>query len=554
MILPHINEIAAICAGHGITHAILSPGSRSAAISLAFDQHPEIETHMVTDERSAAFTAMGMAQIQKRPVALICTSGSASLNYAPAIAEAYYQEIPLLVITADRPPEWIDQYDGQTINQTNIYGKHVKASFDLPVDASYPDAKWHSNRLVNEAIISASQRVFGPVHLNVPIREPFYPTGNEKIKYEQETRLIKPIQTQRTPSQETLESLAHDWNNARSRWIIVGQHKKDELLTKQLSQLSDSAAIINEITGNQHQLQHNIQNQEAIFAPSRNGHIEAPELLITIGNSLISKSLKLYLRKNKPQNHWHIKDTDRINDSLQSLTKTISIEPHQFFEKLNPLIKKDIFSDVLKPSDDAFEKKKKTFFENCEFGEFMTVERVMKSLPTNVNLHLANSMSVRYANFVGGLKNDIEVFCNRGTSGIDGSNSTALGAAKASKKLNVLITGDLAFFYDRNAFWQQDLPKNLRIVILNNDGGGIFNMIAGPREQKNQEKLFLTPHGLRAEHLAKEFNLGYAACKHEAELMNALAHFYQDAGQPQIIEVFSDIERNTKVLEAFKAL
>ncbi|MEP2296196.1 thiamine pyrophosphate-binding protein, partial [Algoriphagus sp.] len=149
MILPQITDLVAICAKKGIENAILSPGSRCAPLTLTFARHPEIHSRTISDERSAAFIALGMAQQLDQPVALVCTSGSAALNYFPAVAEAFFQQIPLLILTADRPAEWIDQYDGQTIFQPEVYGKHVKGSFQLPDTASNPDQLWHSSRIVN---------------------------------------------------------------------------------------------------------------------------------------------------------------------------------------------------------------------------------------------------------------------------------------------------------------------------------------------------------------------------------------------------------------------
>ncbi|NVK82730.1 MAG: 2-succinyl-5-enolpyruvyl-6-hydroxy-3-cyclohexene-1-carboxylic-acid synthase, partial [Cytophagia bacterium] len=255
MILPHINEIAALCSAHGIKQAIVSPGSRSAAISLAFDNHPEIDVKVVADERSAAFIAIGMAQQIKKAVALICTSGSATYNYAPAVAEAYYQEIPLLIITADRPPEWIDQYDGQTIQQEGIFGRHVKESFNLPVDLSHKDAQWHSNRLVNQAIQKTEEFPKGPVHINVPIREPFYPSDGETYLFPA-TRKIEALKTEKTIAESSWNQLITTWNNCNYRLLVLGQMEPNSELTAILDNLTQktNTPIVNEITANQHGL------------------------------------------------------------------------------------------------------------------------------------------------------------------------------------------------------------------------------------------------------------------------------------------------------------
>lgn len=555
MILPHINEIASLCAAHGITQAVVSPGSRSASISLAFENHPEVDVKVIADERSAAFIAMGMAQQIGKPVALICTSGSAVYNYAPAVAEAYYQEIPLLVITADRPPEWIDQYDGQTIQQEGIFGNHIKASFSLPIDLSHHDAKWHSNRLVNQAILKTEEYPKGPVHINVPIREPFYPSEGDQYEY-QETRQIKTLPTHRTLSEESWNELIKEWDNSASQLLVVGQLEPDSELSESLSVLQKKSklTIINEITGNQHGLVNALSKQD-LFLQGQS-ELSTPELLITFGKSLISKNLKLFLRKNPPKYHWHIKEGDRLNDGLQHLTRSLDLSPIYFTDQLAKRLTvqgESKFNSDWKHADSTTESKSTEFLNSVEFGELKAVSSCLKSIPSNSQLHLANSMTIRYVNFIGIKDKCIEVFCNRGTSGIDGSNSTAVGAAIATKKPTTLITGDMAFLYDRNAFWHGYDLSNLRIIVLNNAGGGIFGMIKGPKSQSSYQKLFQTEQKQTAEFTAKEFGLSYSRAENDDQLKDGLNDFFKPSSTPKIIEIFSDPRKNEEIFSAYKA-
>lgn len=551
MILPHIQDLVAVCAAHGVKYAILSPGSRSAPISLAFNAHPDIDTKIIPDERSAAFVAMGMAQQFNEVVVLVCTSGSASLNYAPAIAEAFYQEIPIIVITADRPPEWVNQYDGQTIQQHGIYGKHAKAYFELPVSVEHSDALWHSNRIVNEAILKATEQVQGPVHINVPLREPFYPEANDSYNFSA-AKIIKRARVDHTISEEQKEELLKTWRNAKTRWIVVGQNTPSLELTEILKKLSGQAIIINEVTGNQHMLDKAVTNQDLLFQKGNWHKITPPDLLITLGNSLISKNLKLFLRSNHSKTHWHTKDTDRINDIGQQLSQVVEAKPEQVLGLF--IGESRGTDDALYALDKAVAQQKVKYLEDVEFGELKATDMVLKSSPDNCNIQIANSMAVRYANFIGIKGKGKRIDCNRGTSGIDGSNSTAVGAAIASGQLTLLITGDLAFFYDRNAFWNNEDLSNLRIVILNNDGGGIFNMIPGPTQQPDHAKIFLTPHGLTAKSLANEFGFGYTACSNEENLNQVLIDFFKPTTKSQIIEVFSDMERNTEIFNLLKSI
>ena len=349
MELSFFYTFAEVCAQKKLKNFIFSPGSRVAPLTLAITRHPLIRTLTMSDERSAAFMAMGMAQQflkhhmqHKRKdldlVGLACTSGSASYNYAPAVAEAFYQEIPLLIFTADRPPEWIDQLDGQTIRQYNIYENHVKKSFEIPVDRSHPDAAWHALRIVNEAINLAQTLPYGPVHINVPIREPFYPKSGEDYLPDSSPKIIEVL-----PSKTTLEKAV--WNNLLDIWeshekilIVSGQNDMNPQLLKSLSLLYQDyrIPIIGDTISNIQQLSEVIRYQDTFLMDKSEDFLESlrPDLLITFGKSLISKSLKLFLRRFPARDHWHIQEAGTPADTFQSLRKVIPLNPEYFFTQL----------------------------------------------------------------------------------------------------------------------------------------------------------------------------------------------------------------------------
>ncbi|MGW8123701.1 2-succinyl-5-enolpyruvyl-6-hydroxy-3-cyclohexene-1-carboxylic-acid synthase [Roseivirga echinicomitans] len=558
MILQHIYDIATVCAAHRIKTAIISPGSRSAALTLAFVRHPEIETKIIPDERSAAFIAMGMAQQQGKPVALICTSGSAAYNYAPAIAEAYYQEIPLLILTADRPPEWTNQYDGQTIQQSNIYGKHVLASYDFPVEVAHEDIKWQCNRIVNEAIGTSIQHQ-GPVHINIPIREPFYPNADEIVSFPK-VRIIH-----NTPVHAAVDHM--DWVDLGKKWqkhqniaIVIGQMPASKSLHTALYRFAEKTGvpIIADVIANQHDLSKVIHNQDAFLSPQLNTiHQDLkPSLLITVGKSLISKNLKTYLRNNPPQAHWHISTSEKLNDSLQHLTRLIKVEPAIFFSEFTRYVAgKSNFAYLnhWQKANNTVETVKAEFLKMRKFSEFQAFNEVIQSVPEKAKLHFANSMAIRYANVIGAPKNrQLEIYGNRGTSGIDGSNSTAVGAALSQKSPVVLFTGDMAFFYDRNAFWHNYNLKNLRVIVFNNHGGGIFRMIDGPKRQPELEEYFETKQKLNAENTANDFGFEYQSCSNLKDLKECLESFFSASKQAKILEIQTNSERNTEMYGEFK--
>lgn len=560
MILDHINDMAAICAKHAVKTALISPGSRSAPLTLAFARHPNIETKVIPDERSAAFIALGMAQIQKRPVVLICTSGSAACHYAPAIAEAFFQQVPLLVLTADRPPEWIDQFDGQTIRQSGIYGNHVKASFDFPDNPTHPDIQWHANRLVNEALLQTMNEPPGPVHINVPLREPFYPDADEQTFF-RKTPLIKQPEKNLQLREEALDALLREWDNSPKKLLVAGQMERSSAMAEALNTFSNNyqTPVINEVISNLHGLENSIFHHDAFLAANPNSDNEAlvPHLLITFGKSTLSKNLKHFLRKHRPKVHWHIQPHERYQDTFQSVTKIIPMNPLNFFQdlakRLGQTKESGHYLNEWKQRDCKIASGLSNFLDEQPFGEFQAVRLAMDKLPADSHLHLANSMAVRYANFVGMRgKDSISVWCNRGTSGIDGSNSTATGAALAQGKIVTLITGDMAFFYDRNAFWHNYQTPNLRIILLNNHGGGIFRMIKGPSEQPEFEEYFETKQALNPSNLAKEFGFAYQRCTGEEELRAGLQHFFNPGEKTKILEIPTSGLTNAKILEDYR--
>ncbi|GAA4053525.1 2-succinyl-5-enolpyruvyl-6-hydroxy-3-cyclohexene- 1-carboxylic-acid synthase [Hymenobacter glaciei] len=578
-----VYNIAEICARHGITDVVLSPGSRSAPLTLAFARHPDLTVRVVPDERAAAFIGLGIAQAQRRAVALVCTSGTAGLNYAPAVAEAFFQHIPLVIFTADRPPEWIDQLDGQTIRQRNLYGAHAKGEFEFPVDTAHADAKWHSARIVNEAINLAQAAPAGPVQVNVPLREPFYPKAGEVIRYEKDVRIIREIPL--PPSNFVLFDLGiyAELKQAKQMLIVVGQQPANARVTAALIKfaavfgapvVSDTIANIaspipihegsagayypdaSSLLTSAGQL---MTHQDVFLAgiPTSAKQELRPDLLITFGKSLISKSLKLFLREAAPAQHWHIQATGPVADTFRSLTRIIRCEPEQFFSRWAPaeLPPRETLEPWQRAEASATTFLNSFFTSAAVFNEFSAFRAALLALLSNTALHLANSMAVRYANILGiSQGRQIEVFANRGTSGIDGCTSTAVGAALAQPaRPVVLLTGDVAFFYDRNAFWHNYPTPNLRVMLFNNHGGGIFRIIDGPRQQPELEEFFETRQQLTAENTARDFNLRYFPVSSFAELEAALPVFFAAETGAAILEVFTDSKTNAAFFEEYRA-
>lgn len=553
MIIQPILDLVAICAKKGIEQAILSPGSRCAPLTLAFARHPDIHARTISDERSAAFIALGIAQQLGQPVALVCTSGSAALNYYPAIAEAFFQQIPLLILTADRPPEWIDQWDGQTIYQQEVFGKHVKKSFEFPNSFDHQEQVWHAGRMVNEAINLAKQFPAGPVHINIPLREPFYPSEGEKFEFPAHPREFTPVSSQVQLSEESLKHIKNRLNEVKRLLIVPGQQKPNPQIQGLLDQLSKNknTVVVTDTISNL-QGTHTITLHDHWLSDESHVDQLQPDLVISFGKSVISKSLKQFLRKSEAS-HWHIQPGGQTRDTFQHLTRILPCSPQGFLNWLaeNLPVQDSGYAKAWMGLDHAANRTLLEAFSGLEFCEFAAINTILKKVPHQSKIHLANSMAVRYVNFLG--KRTQEIYCNRGTSGIDGSNSTAVGCALTTKEPVTLITGDMAFFYDRNAFWHNYRTPNLRIVLMNNHAGGIFRLIDGPSRQPELEEYFETRQALNASHLAAEYGFDYIKTGSEAELEHALVSFYDPGLRPKILEIETSSPVNAQAFRTFKS-
>jgi 2-succinyl-5-enolpyruvyl-6-hydroxy-3-cyclohexene-1-carboxylate synthase len=514
-----------------------------------------------------------MAQQTRRTVGLVCTSGTAVLNYGPAVAEAYYQQVPLLVLTADRPPEWIEQQDGQTLNQRGVFGPHVKASYELPTDFTHPDAVWFIERTMNEAVNLAQAFPPGPVHVNVPIREPFYPAKDEKITFPDDVKIIRPWAAQPTLSPEQWAEIREIWESSPRKLIVAGQspYNAEFTDTLRLVQQELQVPVVGDVLSNLHEIPETVRLADTILMQTNTQPDEdlrrelRPDLLITFGNSVISKNLKLFLRRHRPAVHWHLQPAGRVADPFQTLTDTLAVPPLYFFKKLfEDLDYQSFLNQDEEEADEAYFAawqraeqqaglRLKNTLADAPFSEFESVFETMQALPDRSLLHVANSMPIRYVNFVG-LRpgRSVELFANRGTSGIDGCTGTAVGAAWTTDRPVTLITGDMAFLYDRNGLWHNQLPKNLRIVVLNNHGGGIFRLIDGPSGQPEMEEFFETRQRQTAENTARDFGIAYTRCRTREELRAALPVFFANDGQAKLLEVETDPAVNEAVWRRFR--
>ncbi|MHC0445114.1 2-succinyl-5-enolpyruvyl-6-hydroxy-3-cyclohexene-1-carboxylic-acid synthase [Flavobacterium sp. 3-218] len=548
MIYPKIalaQSIIEILSAKGIVNIIISPGSRNAPLTIGFAQNPNFTCYSIADERCAAFFALGIAQQTKQPTAIVCTSGSALLNYYPALAEAFYSQIPLIVISADRPQSKIDIGDGQTIRQENVFANHSVFNANLTEEASE-----ENDLKINLAIETAILKK-GPVHINAPFEEPLYETTEELSVQPKITVLKSENSSQNIENSDEIISV---WNTAKRKLILVGVNEANTIDKEIIENLASdpSVVVLTETTSNLHH-QSFINSIDTLITPFDDSDFKEfnPEVLVTFGGMVVSKRIKGFLRKYKPKHHWHI-DTLRAYDTFGALTKHFEMQPNDFFKDLlskTSFVKSNYFKNI-----DAIYKmrleRRKEYLNKIEFSDFKVFEKVIESLPKDSMLQISNSSAIRYAQLID-IDDSIEVFCNRGTSGIDGSTSTAIGAALGSEKQTVFVTGDISFLYDSNALWNSYIPKNFKIVLINNGGGGIFRILPGHEEKPVFNTYFETSHQLTAEHLAKMYGLNYYTAQDIPTLENRVQSLYNSNDAPCILEVFTPTLANDLILKKY---
>lgn len=541
-----ILQLAALLKAHGVKKIVLCPGSRNAPIVHTLSNIEDFVCYSITDERSAGFFAIGLSLQGGGPAAICCTSGSALLNIYPAVAEAFYQQIPLMVISADRPAAWIGQMDGQTMPQPDIFGKLVKLSVNLP-EVNSDEDEWYCNRLINEAIIETTHHGKGPVHINVPISEPIYRFTAKELP---EVRVITRYQGLNVYDRDYNELIAR-LNSYTKRMAVVGQMNLIYLFEKKyVKALSKQFAWLTEHLSNQTIPGYAIKNFDAAIysmTPEKKEEMR-PELLITYGGHVVSKQLKKYLRENPPKEHWHISADGKVADLFGCLNTVIEMDPFEFLEKIAfliegkstmfPMMWENYCLSIPEPS--------------LDFSHISVIGDLIRRLPQPSSLHLANSSTVRYAQLFK-IPSTTEICCNRGINGIEGSLSTALGYAATSENINFIIIGDLSFFYDMNALWNNNFRGNVRIMVINNEGGEIFHTLPG-MDSKSQSRKFITAeHKTSAKGWAEERGFIYHSISNQEELKNYIDEFTtnEELPKPMLIEVFTDKEKDTTLLREY---
>lgn len=541
----HINSVVAALYSKGLRHAVLCPGSRNAPIIMAFARFGKITCHSAIDERAAGFIALGIAKQTQTPVAVVCTSGSALANIYPAVLEAFYMQVPLLVISADRPADMIDRWDGQTIHQVNLFGLHIKGSFTTP-EASEMDLSDTFISAAFDTYNAANDKVKGPAHLNMPLREPLYEAVMEEFVYPDIHAPLKPDSTFDKVPEDLIKAI-----HSSSKVMMLFGADYSESTIQDLSQ-HQHIVVLADLISNRRHLQ-SLTNWEAVLLQSETTEALMPELLITFGKMVLNKSIKVLLRQQNIK-HWHIDESGYCADTFFSSPTTLSMKQVDFltwFNQQSFTVASDFLNIWQVASDKQFQLDQ---LNNGSFGELSAVSALLKQLPDKAVLHVSNSMSVRNAAYMASsLSPSVKVYCNRGVSGIDGCTSTAIGMAMADpNNRHVLISGDVAFLYDINAFLIQKLPTNITVVVMNNGGGGIFKILDGPSQMPELNPYVFTPQNYQFADLAKSYGLNFYQAHDLTEIEKCLSETNHQTACA-LIEIVTDTDNNSKQFKQYKS-
>ena len=549
-----------VAMAHGVTTAVCSPGSRNAPLLIAAAARKELSKHIVVDERSAAFVALGIAATSRRPVALICTSGTAMLNYAPAVAEAYYQHLPLIVISADRPQQWIDQDDSQTIRQYEALANIVKKSYDID-GSNNPDGEtlWMANRLVNDAMCVAMGRPEGPVHINVRLSPPL---GAKSASSAAPTRIIRTVRPEGIPDKAEMARLADRVAAARVL-VVAGFMAPDNRLNEAMARMAalPNVAVMAETISNLH-LQGRpwaVDVTLSILSPQDKEQLR-PDIIISLGGALVSRQIKEYMRSCTQAENWVVGYSHTTADCFKNLTKRIEADRTRFIRQIATLTSRRkglteasgvgnygaLWAEARELSTASAE----TFIENAPWSELKAFDIILRGLPPQSNLHLSNGTSIRYAQITM-RKMPHACYCNRGVSGIDGTTSTAIGSSLAYKGMTVLVTGDMSMAYDVGALGLRLVGDKFRLIVIDNGGGGIFRFISSTSGLEELDDYFCVDPATPYAGLARAWGWRYMEAASENELAGTLPAFFDPAAGKTILRVKCDPETGAATLKRF---
>lgn len=548
------NILTDLLVAHGVREAVISPGSRNAPLIVALTRNGCLRCHTVIDERSAAFIALGMSVQSGAPVAVVCTSGTALLNYAPAVAEAFYRRVPLVVISADRPEEWIDQDDSQTIWQQDAMAPYVKRSCDISARIDFPNGPWWTNRIINDALLEATSGRRGPVHINVRLDNPLnsfseHTPGTARVIDELSTRSELPVTEAR--------ALGSRLASPRRIMVIAGFNAPDEKLNRALAKMAGlpNVVVLTETLANLHSPRFisRIDSTLCRMTAEEKERLR-PDVVITVGGALVSRFIKEWLRGLGGLEHWHVGVSHTTIDCFRHLSLRVSLNPAIFMSQLASAMQPHrspsdyarewhgIYSRAIAIHD--------RYVASSPWSDLKALAYIFARIPRGWNLHLSNGTPVRYAQLMD-CSRIHRSDCNRGVSGIDGCTSTALGASAVYNGTTLLISGDMSFQYDISALSSTLLSPRFKAIVMLNGGGGIFRFIGSTSGLPELERYFAVGTSLPLRGLAEAWGCAYFEARSEETLAESFRRFAEVNDRPAILGIVTDPELTAATLRQY---
>lgn len=543
--LKNIQILVSLLKKYDVKNIVISAGTRHTPFVYSVEHDSFFKTYSVVDERSAGFFAIGLIEELHEPVAVVCTSGTAAANYVSAANEAFYQQLPLLLLTADRNHYYMFQQEEQMIPQEGLYSQVCKKVVTLGHVRDEKDF-WYYSRICNEALLDLTQGEMGPVHINF-IVENDYPIHQGIVKFEE-----KELPDVKRIRRLTLEDSISDWKVWADKLkeskvlIIYGQYRplndEEQKIVEDFCKKYD-VVISNDIISNLH-----TKYCIPTFALCRtlNGpQMESlcPDIIITMNANTISE-IKIRLTPFKDRfEHWHVSSKGNVSDPFKMLSDVIACSPMTFFKKFAELGEEE--------NKHGYYSKWKTVYntigrngslneEPIQYSSMYAVQQYIKNIPSNALLHIANSNSIRLSAYFD-VDPTVTVYDNRGTHGIDGSMSAFIGQASVSNRLSFLVIGDLSFFYDMNALWNHYVGNNIRILVCNNSGGAIFHSYPNTKNVPTLDEHIAAAHETSVKDWVVSCGFEYLSAINKEEFDSALPNLMSTSNdRPILLEVFTD--------------
>ena len=547
--------VAQSLVAYGVRHVVASPGSRNTPLLMAVARTPELKVHPVVDERSAAFIALGMARTSGTPVALVCTSGTAMLNYGPALAEAYYSGAPLIAVTADRPQPWIDQADSQTIRQPGALPTVTKTCVSFDGDARDEESRSHICRMLNDALTTATTPPCGPVQINVGLSVPL--GGESETDPAERFPKIDTVRISGGLHNSQARALAGRLASRRVL-VVAGFMAPSAPVSRAMATLASlpNVAVLAEGLANIHA--RGVHECFERHLPTADRQEYHTDILLTLGGPLVSAKLKSLLRKMRVAEHWHISTEPYAVDTFRHLTTTLAMTPEDCLPKISNALahltrtgeNTGIYASLWR---ELMNNNANLTPDATGWNAPAAIINTLAAIPPAYNIELSNGMSVRCA-LQFPLSRFHRVGSNRGVSGIDGSISTAVGASILSPNPTLLITGDMSFQYDLGAITSTLVSPKLKIVVMNNGGGGIFSYVSSTANLPERRELLQCNLRLPLRQIADTWGMLYLRADSLPSLRQAVRQLVAESERPVLLEVLTDPGEDAAALRAIQGL